>query len=108
MRELATEYYASTRQFGKMMRDIFSNKHRSYCGKELSAWGKIMSDTITQMRLSMRLDAYLREYMEKNVSSDALSKVEWDTVWQVADVARTQSTLTPQLVDDVRKALQKL
>jgi hypothetical protein len=76
--------------------------------KELSAWGKIMSDTITQMRLSMRLDAYLREYMEKNVSSDALSKVEWDTVWQVADVARTQSTLTPQLVDDVRKALQKL
>jgi hypothetical protein len=56
----------------------------------------------------MRLDAYLREYTEKNVRKDALSNGEWDTVWQVADVARTQNTLTPQLVDDVRKALQKL
>lgn len=67
-----------------------------------------MSDSITQMRLSMRLDAYLREYTEKNVRRDALSTVEWDTVWQVADVARTQNTLTPVLVDDVRQALQKL
>jgi hypothetical protein len=56
----------------------------------------------------MRLDAYLREYREKNVRRDALSKVEWDTVWQVADVARTQNTLTPELVDDVRQALEKL
>jgi hypothetical protein len=108
MRELATEYYASTRQFGKMMRDIFSNKHRSYCGKELSAWSKIMSDTITQTRLSMRLDAYLREYTGKNIGKEAPSKAEWDTAWRVADVARTQNTLTPQLVDDVRKALEKL
>jgi hypothetical protein len=67
-----------------------------------------MINTITQIRLSMRLDAYLREYTEKNVRRDALSKVEWDTVWQVADVARTQNTLTPELVDDVRKALEKL
>lgn len=67
-----------------------------------------MSDTITQTRLSMRLDAYLREYTGKDVRRDALSKVEWDTVWQVADAARTQNTLTPQLVDDVWKALQKL
>ena len=65
-----------------------------------------MSDPITQMRLSMRLDAYLREYTGKNVGRDALSKAEWDTAWQAADVARTQSTLTPQLVDDVRIALQ--
>lgn len=67
-----------------------------------------MINTITQIRLSMRLDAYLREYREKNVRRDALSKVEWDTVWQVADVARTQNTLTPELVDDVRQALEKL
>jgi hypothetical protein len=67
-----------------------------------------MSDTITQTRLSIRLDTYLREYTGKNVRRDALSKAEWDTVWQVADVARTQNTLTPELVDDVRKALKKL
>ena len=67
-----------------------------------------MINTITQIRLSMRLDAYLRKYTEKNVRRDALSKAEWDTVWQVADVARTQNTLTPELVDDVRKALNKL
>jgi hypothetical protein len=56
----------------------------------------------------MRLDAYLREYTVKNVSRDALSKAEWDTAWHVADVARTQNMLTPDLVDDVRKALKKL
>ena len=67
-----------------------------------------MSNTIMQIRLSMRLDAYLREYTEKNVRGDALSKVEWDAAWQVADVARTENTLTPQLVDDVRIALEKL
>ena len=67
-----------------------------------------MSDTITQARLSMRLDAYQREYTGKNVRRDAPSKAEWDTAWQVADVARTRSMLTPELVDDVRKALNKL
>jgi hypothetical protein len=67
-----------------------------------------MSDNITQTRLSMRLDAYLREYTGKNARKDTLSKAEWDRVWRVADVARTQNTLTPELVDDVRKALKKL
>ena len=66
-----------------------------------------MSDTITQTRLSMRLDSYLREYTAKNVRRDALFKEEWDTVWQVADVARTQNVLTPELVDDVRQSLEK-
>ena len=37
-----------------------------------------MSDTITQMRLSMRLDTYLREYTVKNVRRDALLKGKWD------------------------------
>ena len=67
-----------------------------------------MSDPITQMRLSMRLDAYLREYTGKNIRKDTLSRTDWDTVWHVADVARIQSTLTPELVDDVRIALKKV
>jgi hypothetical protein len=67
-----------------------------------------MSDIITQTRLSMRLDAYLREYTGKNVRKDARSKAEWNRVWRAADIARTQNTLTPELVDDVRKALKKL
>jgi hypothetical protein len=67
-----------------------------------------MSDTITQTRLSMRLDRYLSDYTNKNIRKDAPSKAEWETVWHVADVARTQKTLTPELVDDVRKALKKL
>ncbi|GAC1365476.1 MAG: hypothetical protein NVS2B12_10430 [Ktedonobacteraceae bacterium] len=67
-----------------------------------------MSDSITQMRLSLRLDTYLREYTGKNDRGDALSKTKWDTVWRAADDARTQNTLTPALVDDVWKALQKL
>ena len=67
-----------------------------------------MSDSITQTRLSMRLDMYLSDYTKKSVRTDPLSKKEWDTVWKAADVARTQQTLTPELVDDVRLALQKL
>jgi hypothetical protein len=67
-----------------------------------------MNDTITQTRLSMRLDAYLREYTGKSISSDALSNAKWDAVWHVADAARAQNTLTPELVDDVRIALKKL
>lgn len=65
-----------------------------------------MNDFITQMRLSMRLDVYLREYAEKAIKNDALSSNEWDTAWHVANGARTQKTLTPELVDDVRKALK--
>jgi hypothetical protein len=67
-----------------------------------------MSDTITQTRLSMRLERYLSDYTTKNIRKDTLSKKEWDMVWHVADVARTQNTLTPELVDDVRLALKKL
>ena len=67
-----------------------------------------MNDTITQTRLSMRLDAYLREYTGKKVSKDHLYREAWDMVWQVADIARTKSTLTPELVNEVRLALNKL
>jgi hypothetical protein len=65
-----------------------------------------MSDPITQNRLSMRLERYLSDYTKKNI--DPLSRKEWDTVWHVADVARTDNCLTPELVDDVRIALNKL
>jgi hypothetical protein len=65
-----------------------------------------MSDPITQNRLSMRLERYLSDYTKKNI--DPLSRKEWDTVWHVADVARTDNCLTPELVDDVRIALDKL
>ena len=67
-----------------------------------------MSDPITQMRLSMRLERYLSDYAEKNVRKDTLSSEEWDIVWHVADVARRDNHLTPELVDDVRIALNKL
>jgi hypothetical protein len=65
-----------------------------------------MSDPITQNRLSMRLERYLSDYTKKNI--DPFSRHEWDTVWHVADVARTDNCLTPELVDDVRIALNKL
>lgn len=67
-----------------------------------------MSDPIMQMRLSMRLATYLREYTGKNVRNDHLSREEWERVWQVADVARTNNTLTPELVDAVRIVLKEL
>ncbi len=67
-----------------------------------------MSDTITQMRLSKRLDNYLREYRGKNVRKATLSKDVWENVWQSADSARINNTLTPELVDDVRVALNSL
>jgi hypothetical protein len=67
-----------------------------------------MSDTITQTRLAMRLDVYLRDYTGKKVTRDRRYRKEWDHAWRVADGARLQNTLTPELVDDVRVALQKL
>jgi len=67
-----------------------------------------MSDTITQTRLSMRLERYLSDYTKKNIRKDTPSKAEWKRAWHVADVARTKKTLTPELVDDVRIALKKL
>jgi spermidine/putrescine-binding protein len=67
-----------------------------------------MSDIITQTRLSLRLDTYLSNYKEKNVKKDNPAREEWDTVWKAADLARTNNNLTPELVDDVRLALNKL
>ena len=67
-----------------------------------------MHDSITQMRLAGRLDAYLKEYTDKHIDKDQLAKERWNVAWQVADGARTQNTLTPELVDDVRIALKKL
>ena len=67
-----------------------------------------MSDIITQKRLSMRLDIYLSDYTGKKVKKDKLYSTEWDKVWKVADVARLQNNLTPELVDDVRVVLNKL
>ena len=67
-----------------------------------------MSDTITQTRLSMRLERYLSDYTAKNIRKDTPAQAEWKRAWHVADVARTQNTLTPELVDDVRLALKKL
>jgi len=65
-----------------------------------------MNDPITQNRLSMRLERYLSDYAHKNI--DPLSSKEWDAAWHIADSARTDNSLTPELVDDVRIALNKL
>jgi hypothetical protein len=67
-----------------------------------------MSDSITQQRLSMRLDLYLSDYTGKKVKKETLSSAEWKKVWRRADVARLQNTLTPELVDDVRVVLHTL
>jgi hypothetical protein len=67
-----------------------------------------MSDSITQQRLSMRLDLYLSEYTRKKVKKETLNSAEWKKVWRRADVARLQHTLTPELVDDVRMVLHTL
>jgi hypothetical protein len=67
-----------------------------------------MSDSITQKRLSMRLDLYLSDYTGKKVKKETLSSAEWKKVWRRADVARLQNDLTPELVDDVRVVLHTL
>lgn len=67
-----------------------------------------MSDSITQKRLSMRLDLYLSDYTGKKVTKETLSSAEWKKVWRIADVARLQNNLTPELVDDVRVVLHTL
>ena len=67
-----------------------------------------MSDIITQKRLSMRLDIYLSDYTGKKVKKDKHYSTEWNKVWRVANVARLQNNLTPELVDDVRVVLHKL
>lgn len=67
-----------------------------------------MNDTITQARLSLRLDTYLSDYRGKNVENDNLWKKEWDAAWKIAAIARANGQLTPAIVDDVRIALNKL
>jgi hypothetical protein len=64
-----------------------------------------MSDTITQARLSMRLEAYLSTYTEKSLKKDNRSSEMWGAAWKAAEIARANNTLTPELVDDVRIAL---
>lgn len=75
--------------------------------QKMSERDETMSDTITQTRLSMRLDLYLSEYEGKQRRKEMPLRGEWEAVWKAADVARTQHRLTPELVDDVRLALQK-
>jgi hypothetical protein len=67
-----------------------------------------MSDTITQARLSLRLDSYMTDFNRKSLKKSGLSRVEWDIAWKAADVARTNNNLTPELVDDVRIVVSKL
>ena len=67
-----------------------------------------MNDPITQMRLSMRLERYMSDYTEKSIKKDSLYRDEWTAIWNIADAARTLSELTPELVDDVRVALNRL
>lgn len=67
-----------------------------------------MHDSITQTRLSLRLDGYLSEYRSKGVTKDHASSATWKAAWEAAVFARTNQALTPELVDDVRTALSKL
>jgi len=67
-----------------------------------------MNDVITQTRLSMRLDMYMSDYTKKSVGTDELLQAEWQRAWNVAEQARLKNTITPELVDDVRRALQQL
>jgi hypothetical protein len=67
-----------------------------------------MTDPITQMRLSMRLERYLSDYTKKESRADTPSGEEWETVWHIAAVARTDNQLTPEIVDNVRIVLKKL
>jgi len=67
-----------------------------------------MHDSITQTRLSLRLDEYLSEYRSKGIAKDHASSATWKAAWEAAELARTNQALTSELVDDVRMALNKL
>lgn len=67
-----------------------------------------MSDTITQTRLSLRLDSYMNDFRHKNPGKDHPLRKAWDTAWQTADAVRLNNALTPELVDDVRIVVKKL
>lgn len=66
-----------------------------------------MYSTITQRRLSMRLDRYQRDYVGGISEKDDRHAEEWDTIWHRANAARATNNLTPELVDDVRIILKK-
>jgi len=67
-----------------------------------------MHDPITQARLAMRLDRYLNDYTARKVKEDNPYREKWHAVSQEADIARVNNNLTPELIDDVRIALNKL
>ena len=67
-----------------------------------------MNDTITQSRLSLRLERYLDDFKRKNPGKEHPFREEWETVWNAAEAARLKSILTPELVDDVRIVVMKL
>lgn len=67
-----------------------------------------MNDIITQTRLALRLDSYMRDFKRKILRKDNLSREEWNIAWNAAEVARTNNNLTPELVDDVRIVVNKL
>lgn len=60
---------------------------------------------LTQTRLSMHLESSLSDYEGKHMRKETSFREKWDTAWKAAEFARTQHTLTPELVDDVRRAL---
>jgi hypothetical protein len=62
----------------------------------------------SQVRLSMRLDAYWSDYSRKNVKKNPLYTDSWDQAWREADAARQEKTLTPELVNAVRLSLEKV
>ena len=68
----------------------------------------MMNDPITQARLSMRVDRYIEDYTAKNIKKDNPYEANWRAVLQKADTARVNNDLTPEIVDDVRLALNKL
>ncbi len=65
-------------------------------------------DPITQARLAMRIDRYTNEYTARSIKEDNPSRANWHAVLQKADSARVNNNLTPEMVDDVRIALNKL
>jgi hypothetical protein len=66
------------------------------------------SDPITQNRLSMRLARYMNDYTVKAIKDDNPYKEGWNAAYKTADVARVNNNLTPEIIDDVRIALNKL
>jgi hypothetical protein len=66
------------------------------------------SDQITQNRLSMRLARYMNDYTVKAIKEDNPYKESWNAAYKTADVARVNNNLTPEIIDDVRIALNKL